>query len=227
MDHPPQDLLTLMTQRHCKRAFLPDPVPRAQLAEILAAAAHAPSAKNSQPWGVSVVLGKRVEAFSQLLCRLFDADEPEAPDYVYTPVPWPTDFLERARACGYSLFELKGIDRRDQPARQAHHRENFTLFGAPAYLIFHLPADSERGTFLDMGFFMQNVMLGLVAQGLGSCPQFSVAGYPQAIREFLGLEQRWIVSGLAVGYPDPTAPVNSFIPDRLPPEAYIQWHEES
>ena len=73
--------------------------------------------------------------------------------------------------------------------------------------------------------FMQNVMLGLVAYGLGSCPQASIAGYPDAIRECLGLaENRLVVAGLAIGRPDPAASVNSFIPLRLPLTEYTQWH---
>src|SRR5690606_14032364 len=127
--------------------------------------------------------------------------------------------------CGYGLFELKGIGRHDRAARQAHNRENMELFGAPAYLIFHLPLSAERGMFLDMGCFLQNVMLGLVAHGLGSCPQFSVAGYAPAIRDFLHLPERLIVCGLAVGYPDPAARVNQYVPERLPLADYVQWFE--
>lgn len=218
-------LLELMRQRHCKRAFLNKAVPRELLARILSAAAQAPSSKNTQPWQVAVILGDKVQAFSDRLCQLFDADVPQIADYTYTTMPWPEGFLERARACGYGLFALKGIERHDRPARRAHDRENFELFGAPVYLVFHLPADSEPGMFLDLGFFMQNVMLGLVAHGLASCPQFSVASYPDAIREFLGLEQRWIISGLAVGYPDSSALVNSYVPERLKLDEYVQWFE--
>lgn len=214
-----------MRQRHCKRDFLPEPVPKALLVDILTAAAHAPSSKNTQPWQVSVLLGASVPALSARLCALFDADTPQQADYAYLPTPWPPDFLERARACGYGLFQLKGIDRRDREARRVHDRENFTFFGAPAYLIFHLPEHAERGSFLDLGFFMQNIMLGLVSRGLASCPQFSVAGYPDAIREFLGLSERWIVSGLAVGYPDLQAKVNGYIPERLSLNEFVSWHE--
>lgn len=221
--YPGQEMLKLIQKRHCQRAFLPESVPRSVLSEILLAAAHAPSSKNTQPWQVAVLMGAKVSAFSDFLCQLFDADTPQEADYLYTPEPWPEGFLDRARACGYGLFALKGIERKDFEKRRAHDRENFELFGSPAYLIFHLPAESVAGQFLDLGFFMQNVMLGLSAHGMGSCPQFSVAGYPDAIREFLGLGKRLIVAGMAVGYPDPAALVNTYVPERLPEEAYVQW----
>jgi nitroreductase len=92
-------------------------------------------------------------------------------------------------------------------------------------MILHLPQNAEAGTFLEMGLFLQNVLLGLVASGLGSCPQYSVAGYADTIRAQLGLRlDRLIVCGLSVGYPDPEAPINRFFPQRAPLEAYATWH---
>ena len=136
-------------------------------------------------------------------------------------------FTERARACGYAIFEHKSIDRHDRAARIEHSRQNFLFFNAPVACIFHLSKTAERGNFLDLGMFMQNVMLGLVPYGLGSCPQASVAGYPDAIREILDLDaSRLIVAGMAVGRPDPDAHINSFVPDRLPLEQYVQWHTD-
>ena len=220
-----QEILSLIRARHCQRAFLDKPVSRALLAEILQAAAHAPSSKNTQPWQVSVLLGAKVSAFSEILCAAFDSDFPQKYDYNYTPEPWPEGFLERARACGFGLFALKDIGRKDFDKRRAHNRENFELFGAPAYLIFHLPSGSESGQFLDLGFFMQNIMLALTAYGLGSCPQFSVVGYPDLIRAFLGIKDRLLISGLALGYPDPEALVNTYVPERLACDEFVQWHE--
>jgi len=69
-------------------------------------------------------------------------------------------------------------------------------------------------------------MLGLVARGLGSCPQASVAGYSDAIREHLGWgPDRLIVCGMSVGYPDESAPVNRFTPERAPLSDFTQWLE--
>ena len=93
-------------------------------------------------------------------------------------------------------------------------------------MVLHLPAGAERGNFLDAGMFLQNLMLALTAQGLGSCPQYSVAGYAEVIRTYLGLlADRWIVCGLSVGHPDPTAEVNSFVPERLPLSGFVDWQE--
>jgi nitroreductase len=219
------ETLALIRSRHSMRAFLPTPVPREVVAQVLQAAAYAPSSKNTQPWQVVVLTGSAQAALSATICALFDQGISEEPDYVYTPDPWPEGFLERARECGYGLFALKGIDRKDRAARQAHDRENFTFFGAPLTMILHLANPAERGMFLDMGLFLQNVMLGLWAHGIGSCPQFSLTSYSDTIREQLGLEGRLIVCGLSAGYPDPNALVNTYVPPRLPLENYVRWME--
>ncbi len=222
----PAEFLSVLHARHCQRAFTTQSVPRDLIEAVLAAAGQAPSGKNTQPWRVTIVQGAARDALSAALCAVYDAGEKPAPDYEYSLLPAPEEWTARARACGYSLFKLKGIERDDVAARKAHGRENFTFFGAPLQMIVHVPAGSERGNFLDVGMFMQNVMLGLTAHGLGSCPQFSVAGYAAVVRQSLGLAaDRWIVSGLSVGWPESTAPVNTFVPERLPLADFVDWRD--
>jgi len=220
------DFLSIITARHCKRAFLDRPVPRAVLEDVLRAAAHAPSTRNGQPWAVAVLLGQAREELARRLCALFDSDVPMRMDYASRPAELPAVHQERAAAASAEVHAAKGIARDDQAGRRAHLRDNFCFYGAPAALIFHLPANAAPGTFLEMGFFVQNVMLGLVACGLGSCPQASVTGYSDAIREHLGLGAgRLIVCGMSVGYPDESAPVNRFVPERAPLSDFTQWLE--
>jgi nitroreductase len=220
------DFLTILTARHCKRAFLDRPVPRAVLEDVLRAAAHAPSTRNGQPWAVAVLLGAAKEALARRLCALFDSDAPMQMDYPSRPAELPAGHQERAAAAGAGVHAAKGIAQDDTAGRRGHLRDNFRFYGAPAALIFHLPSNAAPGTFLEMGFFVQNVMLGLVARGLGSCPQASVTGYSDAIREHLGLgADRLIVCGMSVGYPDDTAPVNRFAPERAPLSDFTQWFE--
>lgn len=220
------DFLSIITARHCKRAFLDRPVPRETLEEVLRAAAHAPSTRNGQPWAVAVLLGEARAALSRRLCELFDADAPTKLDYESRPAELPAVHQERAALASAGVHEAKGIARDDKAGRRSHLRDNFLFYGAPVALIFHLPSNAAPGTFLEMGFFLQNVMLGLVARGLGSCPQASVAGYADALRESLGLgPHRLIVCGMSVGYPDESAPVNRFAPERAPLSDFTQWHE--
>jgi len=219
-----ESFFSLVEARHCKRTFLDQPVPQQILKRVLTAAANAPSSRNTQPWQVAVLRGKARDGLSRKLCECFDGGVPPHPDFLNNPTELRGIFAERARLAGAATFAVKGIDRDDEAARRAHIRENFEFFGAPLEMIFHLPQDAVPGSFLAIGCFLQNVMLGLVACGLGSCPQYSVAGYSDAIRRHLGLaEDRLVVCGMAVGYVDPEAPINTLVPERAPLEDYVKW----
>jgi nitroreductase len=173
---------------------------------------------------VEVLSGDARRKLSERLCAAFDAGVPPSPGYVNRPKAMSPSQDERARHAGIGLFAARGIERDDVAARRIHDRDNLRFYGAPAAMIFHVAGNAEAGTFLDMGMFLQNVMLGLQSFGLGSCPQYSVAGYGFAIREELGLpEDRVVVCGLSLGYPDRAAPVNSFYPARAALEEYSSW----
>jgi nitroreductase len=218
---------SVVSTRHCKRAFLDRPVRRELLEQVLRAAALAPSTRNGQPWQVAVVSGERRNALTRRLCAEFDNGVPATPDYLNRPVVSTEAIEARAREAGTGVLLAKGIARTDAVARRAHLRDNLEFYGAPTEMIFHLPAAAPPGLFLEMGLFLQNVMLALVACGLGSCPQYSVAGYPDVIRDELTLgDDRLVVCGLAVGYPDESKPVNHFHPGRAELEEYVKWHDK-
>ncbi|ONI70797.1 hypothetical protein ALI144C_50295 [Actinosynnema sp. ALI-1.44] len=215
----------VLARRHCKRSFVDMLVPVDVIERVLVAAAGAPSSRNSQPWRVSVVTGGVKQALADALCAEFDRGVPPHPGYA-NRLPVTDDVTERrARDAAQGVLAAKGIHRFDEPARRAHLRDNLAFYGAPVEMVFHLPGASPPGVFLETGLFLQNVMLGLVACGLGSCPQFSVAGYPDVISSVLGLaDDRVVVCGLAVGYPDESAEVNRFHPARAEIDEYVRWH---
>ena len=133
--------LDCVYKRHCIRAFLNEPINRSSVESILLAAGQAASSKNSQPWFVCGVDGKRLAALSALLCKKFDAENYDDEEYTYMMDPIPSIFMQRARECGYGLFRLKGIDRKDYPARKEHHKMNYRFFNAPLSLFFFLPKE--------------------------------------------------------------------------------------
>ncbi len=217
--------MDIISKRHCKRKFLNKRVPKSIINDILLNAGNAGSSKNSQPWHIEILSGKTKQVLTEKMCSKFDNNIFEKEDYLYMTEPMPDIFKERARDCGYSLYKLKGIDREDYKKRTAHFKENFTFFNAPLALIFHLHENAERGNFLDIGLFIQNIMLGLVEKNLGSCPQYSICAYSKTIKEELNIpKNRIIVCGMSVGYPDNKDPINNFIPNRLPLKNYVKWH---
>lgn len=223
-----ESFAAVVRSRHSKRAFLARPVDRGVLEDVLRLAAEAPSTRNGQPWRVEVVTGASRDALAARLLAEFDRGAPACPDYLNRPTAPDPATEHRAAEAGSGVLRAKGIAREDQQARRAHLRDNLRFYDAPVEMIFHLPAGSPPGLFLETGFFLQNVMLGLAAAGLGSCPQYSVAGYAGVIRAQLALGAgRLIVCGLAVGHADVSAPVNDFRPSRAELGEFVRWHDHA
>ena len=65
MTTPANQVDAALMSRRSIRAFLPTPVPRAEIEAILEAASRAPSGTNTQPWKVYVVTGESLARLSR------------------------------------------------------------------------------------------------------------------------------------------------------------------
>lgn len=121
--------------------------------------------------------------------------------------------------------------RADDEARRAHSRENYTFFNANTLLLIHVPSRAVAGTFVDVGAYIQSVMLGFLSYGIGSCPQYALTRYAKTLHEVKsssdGLpllpDDRILVCGMSIGVTDPDAPINTFVPSRKPPSSFIRY----
>lgn len=217
------EVMEAIRSRRSTRAYKPDPVPREVLEELLEACIRAPSWGNSQPWEFAVLGGKVIEEVKKKFLAKAEAEVPPNPD-----IPWPSfspPWDERRRQNGRRLFELLGIGREDARKRLEWSNSMLRFFGAPNGIIFYLDRSLTTWAILDVGNLMANIMLGAQAYGLGTCPEAAVARYPDVLREVLKIpETKYIVCGMAIGYPDPAAPVNKFRSHREPLAAYATWH---
>jgi nitroreductase len=216
--------LDAMQARRSIREFESAPVPPETIRQLVAAAGRAPSSKNTQPWRLYLVQGEALAALCRDMLATFDAGEKPQPDYRYSPAPLPADYLARARACGIGIFQHKGIGRDDTEKRRAHDRENFHFFGAPQVFFLGTRASAyAHGSFLDCGFVLNNLMLGLVSLGYGSCPQYSAVAYPAVLRRHIpGTEDTLFIAGLPFGRPKTGSHLNGFQPARLPVDDWFK-----
>jgi nitroreductase len=215
-----------ITGRASTRAFLDKPVARTTVDTILDIARWAPSGTNMQPWLVSVLTGATKEHLSEALIAARRSGHPENPDYRYYPGEWREPYRGRRKACGLALYKALGVSTRDADARMEAWCNNYRFFGAPVGLLFWLDRDLETGSFLDLGMFIQSVMLAARGFGLESGPQASLAEYPDRIREILDVpDSRILVCGLSLGYADPDAPTNQYRTEREPVRAFAQWYD--
>lgn len=219
-------LLDAMKKRQSTRAFLDREVPRETIHAILDAARWAPSGVNMQPWKVAVVQGRTKQRLGEAIIAAREAGEEENPDYRYYPEEWFEPYKGRRRETGMALYGALGIGRDDQRKRLDAWYNNYRFFGAPVGLLVFLDRRLGQGSWIDIGIFIQNILLAAEDAGLATCPQASLGEFPDIAREILGIEQQWALAcGISLGYPDPDAAVNGYRTPREPVEHFTHWYE--
>jgi len=204
-----------MLQRKSTRAFLEKPVELEKIQAILELACHAPSGVNTQPWDVAVVQGQMKQSLDKQLEQAFRSGEKSNMDYQYYPKKWQEPFKSRRKACGLKMYSTLGISRDDKQRQADQWAANYRAFDAPVALFFFLNEDAEQGSYLDYGMFLQSVMLAAVDQGLATCPQAALTEYPHIVKQALVREsQSVLICGMALGYEDKDALVNSYRTER-------------
>ena len=213
-----------IASRRSVRRFLPDPVPRDTIEAILALAARAPSGNNIQPWHVVVLTGDTLDALkARLHARFLAGDQGEWP-YHYYPRTWREPYLARRRKVGVDLYRGLGLGKDDKAGMAAQHARNFLFFDAPVGLFFALDRDMEIGSWIDLGMFIQTVMLAARGFGLDTCPQAAFAPYHAEIEAFVGLApEKRLICGMALGRADAAAPENALETEREPVSTFARF----
>ena len=99
-------------------------------------------------------------------------------------------------------------------------------FGAPVGLIFTIDRALEKGSWLDYGMFLQNVMIAARARGLDTCPQAAFTQFHRVIADELQLPPGdMVVCGMALGYALPGAKENDLQTEREPVKGFTRFHE--
>ena len=214
----------LLHGQHSCRAFLSDPVPRADIEQIITSAGRAPSWCNAQPWQVIVTSGAETDRFRAALLDEVATGLPE-PD-----LPFPTGYSgvyrERRRACGWALYQAVGVEKGDRAASSRQMMENFTLFGAPHCAILSSPAELGPYGAIDCGGFVTTFTLAAQAVGVVSVPQAALAAYAPFLRRYFDIpDDRLILCAISFGYADTEHPANGFRTDRAPPERIVDWRD--
>jgi nitroreductase len=216
-----------LKSRRSIRAFLPTNVTEVTLKALLASAAHSPSGGNLQPWEVAVVTGRAKLALEDKIAAAFAQGGKPVPEYSYYPRTWREPFKMRRMECGKQLYDALKIGRDDKAGQRAQWGANFRAFDAPVLLLFLVPGHMERGAFVDMGLFMQSVMLAALDHGLATCPQAAFTEYASLIKEHLGYPADHIlIAGMALGYADDSAPVNHYHTSRAPVSSFTRFFGE-
>ncbi|MCO5124668.1 MAG: nitroreductase [Rhizobacter sp.] len=218
-----------ITSRRATRAFLPTPVPRQTVEDILAVASRAPSGTNVQPWKVYVLTGEAKAALSRKILDVFDdpvALAQHSEEYVYYPTEWVSPYIERRRKIGWDMYGLLGIAKGDKAKMHAQFGRNYVFFDAPVGLMFTIDRIMCQGSWLDYGMFVQNVMVAARARGLHTCPQVAFLQFHRIITDHVGAPaSEMLVCGMSLGHADPSAPVNALVTERAPVSEFARFIE--
>ncbi len=213
-------------RRISTRAFLPTPLPRALLHEILDVARWSPSGGNLQPWKVIVTAGATAQEVKDLGLKIMgddptrsqEGDRPMYPANLWEP------YRTRRFKVGEDMYARMGIVRDNKPARYAHVANNFRAFGAPVLLFFVIDRRMGHGQWAHLGMFMQSIALAAEERGVQSCMQEAWMRIREALHTHFKLgPQEMIYCGMALGHADTSAPVNSLRSDRAPVEEFATF----
>ena len=220
-----------ITSRMSARAFTQQAVPRELLEQILEVSSRAPSGTNTQPWKVYVLQGASRDSLVEKACAAHDAirANPELAanykeSYDYYPEKWVSPFIDRRRENGWSLYGLLDIGKGDKDKMHAQHQRNFKFFDAPVGLMFTINRVMGRGSLVDAGMLLQNIMVSARGHGLHTCPQAAWNGFANIVMPHIGAaEDELLVCGMALGYADASDKVNSFHTPRVPAKEFTTW----
>lgn len=177
-----------------------------------------------QPWSVHYVTGETRAKLCREVSAAVEAGE-RRNEYAYFPEQIAEPYMSRRRKIGFDLFATYGIERHDMLGRKRALLANFEFFGAPVGLFFAMRRDWGLGAWLDIGNYMTNVMTLARAYGLESCAQQAWAEYGQAVRRVLPIgEDHVLVSGMALGYEDKAAKVNTLVTEREGIDTFVSRH---
>lgn len=177
-------LNSLLDARRSSRVFLPVPVPVPEpiLMHCLTHAQRAPSNSNIP----TLASQTRHRRSGDGIIRALSAEaEPSGPKV--HPLPDEHNHFRSARGAnpyGTENYDCLGRDK-------TQHREMqiriFDFFGPPVLGVVYMDRQLTRVDGMTVRMYMQNLTLGTVDNGLGSCWQVSITGSPELLRCEFGL----------------------------------------
>lgn len=214
--------------RKSVRAYLDKDVSKDVLEKILEVAKLSPSSTNTQPWELHVVKGEAKKSLQNRMLEAFKSGAKSHMDYKYYPDKFIQPIRDRQVALGKKMYGLLGIDKENKEKSIKQWGENYTSFNAPVSIYFFIDKSLEKGSYLDSGILIQTIALTAVEMGLSTCIQGALAQYPDIVRQELNIsDDKILLCGMALGYEDKNALINTFKSDRMEVEEFTKFYSWS
>jgi len=216
------DVYEAFEKRRSVRGFRPDPIEPAVLRRILEGAQRAPSWCNIQPWRVWLTSGAATQKLTTSLTQAAQSSMPH-PEFPF-PLAYPEPYDALRKECGIALYKAMGIARDDKQGRFGAWMRNYAAFDAPHIAIVGI--DKRFGIYaaLDVGCWLEALLLAATAEGVSACAQASLGAYADVVHRVLEIpEEVGVLFGISLGYEDPNVPANACRTDRNPIEANVRF----
>ena len=205
-----------LEKRRSVRGYTSAEVSEDVLRAIFEQAQRAPSWCNIQPWRVWVTRGAATRRLVESITEMAKSGEPPHPDFPF-PADYPEPYDEHRKACGKALYTAMGVERHDMQGRWEAWLRNFEAFGAPHVAIVGIDRRFSVYAAIDVGCWLQSVLLLATEQGVATCSQASLGTFPRAVRSVLPIpDEVGILFGISLGYEDDDIAANACRTTRSP-----------
>ena len=202
--------------RRSIRGYLPDPVPKSLIKEVLEMTIRAPSSLNTQPWNFYVVSGEPLDRIREGNTERNLAGVPDSREFrghgAYEGV-----HRERQIGIAVQLFEAMGIERYDKEARQEWVLRGFRQFDAPVSIVVTYDRSIHGGDIgpFDCGAVSNALVNAAWSRGLGCVVNSQGIMQSPVVRELAGIpDDQVIMICVAMGFPDDSFPANAVVSQR-------------
>ncbi|MCS7113969.1 MAG: nitroreductase family protein [Nitrososphaerota archaeon] len=214
------ELFEAINTRRSIRAFTDKPVDPRIVEEILEAATKAPSALNLQPWEFLVVVDEERERLSRRLLKAYRERRigcsPQGSDKL------PEKFARRMKST-FEVMKAK-IERAETDYESFINEGSLNFYGAPVAIIICMDNRLSKYHLLSIGSALAYLVLAAHAKGLGTCLIGLIHAYADEVKDALNIpEEKEVVLGVALGYPDWNSTVNAFKTPRDSVKEVARW----
>lgn len=216
------ELMKAIQERKSFRAFKSDPIPKEMIEKILSSATQAPSAINLQPWEFIVVTGEEKERLSRRLIKAYREKQISCGPGNVKPMPKTvTQRGAKTLQLMTPFFEEMAVN-----PDQFINEGSCNFYGAPAAILICLDDAFPKSRLVDIGIVLGYLILIAHDFGLGTCPIGLITAYEDEIKDLLNIpENKMVVIGVALGYPDLQSPINRFKSPRDDLNLFVRWVE--
>ena len=215
------NVMEAIEARRSYRIFKKDPVSKNLIKKILTAGGQAPSSANMQPWEFVVVAGQKKDELSQMMLKSF-IDRKKGYEILGKDSFFPRELLDRRKNFFSDIF--KKLSKHKESPMKYVMEGTLSFYDAPIIIFAFIDKRIAKRFLFDIGTCVQNLVLAAQSKGLGTHLLGLVLKYQDAVKKMLHIsDDKEMVVGICLGYPDMENQINDFTPDRADLDQFVKW----